>query len=189
MDDQTLFRAAGLSAAVAIPMLVISGVALALFFGGQGAYWGPVNDVFISLTCLALLLPIVAVDRLAVDAAPWMRWVSIMAFAGSVLVAVGQVALVIGIIDLSTSFVTGGIGFLAIVVWMIALVVLAFGVGILPAAIGWLSAITLAFIVLEAVASLATTGLGLWIASVVLLVAMVGWLGSIGAGLLGRASG
>ena len=189
MDDPTLYRAAGISAAIAVPLLIISGVALALFFGGQGQFWGPVNDVFISLTCLALLLPIVAVDRLAVDSAPWMRWVSIVAFAGCVLVAVGQFALVLGIIDLQTSFVTGGIGFLGVVAWMIALVILAFGVGVLPAAIGWLSAITLAFIVLEAVVGMATTGVGLWIASLVLAVGIVGWLGSIGAGLLARANG
>ncbi len=188
MDDQTLFRAAGLSAALAIPLLIVSGIALALFFGGQGAFWGPVNDVFLALTCLALLLPIVAVDRLAGDSASWMRWVSIVAFAGCVLVAVGQVALVLGIIDLQTSFVTGGVGFLGLVVWMVALVVLAFGVGVLPPAIGWRSAITLGVSVLEAVVALATTGVALWVASLVLVLGIVGWLWAIGAGLLARAS-
>jgi hypothetical protein len=187
MDDQTLYRAAGLSAAVAIPLLIISGVALALFFGGQGAFWGPVNDVFIALTCLALLLPIIAVDRMAGDAAPWIRWVSVVAIAGCLLVAVGQIALVLGVIGLQTSFVTGGLGFLGILVWMIALVILAFGVGVIPTAVGWLSVFTLGFIVLEAVVGMASTGTALWVASVVLLLALVGWLGAIGAGLLARA--
>ena len=188
MDDQTLFRAAGISAAIAIPLLVISGIALALFFGGQGAFWGPINDVFISLTMVALLLPIVAVDRMAADSVPWMRLVSIMAFAGCVLVAVGQFALVAGIIDLQTSFVTGGVGFLGVIVWLIALVILAFGLGVVPAAIGWLSAATLALIAAEAVVGLATTGPALWVASVVLLVALSGWLGAIAAGLFSRAA-
>jgi hypothetical protein len=189
MDDATLYRTAGLSAAIAVPLFLISGVALALFFGGQGAHWGPVNDVFISLTCLALLLPIVAIDRMAADSVSWMRWVSIVAFAGAVIIAVGQLALVVGIIDLNGSYVTGGIGFIGLLVWMIALVVLAFGVGAIPTTIGWLSALTLAFIVLETVVGLATTGVALWVVTAGLVLGMVGWLGSIGAGLLGRASG
>jgi hypothetical protein len=188
MDDPTLYRAAGVSAAIAIPLLVISGIALALFFGGQGAFWGPVNDVFIALTTIALLLPIVAVDRLAGDVAPWLRVVSILTALGCILVAAGQLALVAGIIDLNTSFVTGGIGFLTIVVWLVALVVLAFGLGAIPATIGWLSLAALAGIVLEAVVGMNTTGPALWVASVVLLVGLVGWLGALGAGLLGRAT-
>ncbi len=188
MDDHTLLRTAGVSAAVAIPLLVISGIALALFFGGQGAFWGPVNDVFISLTMIALLLPIIAVDRLAADSVPWMRLVSIIAFAGCVLVAVGQFALVAGIISLQASFVTGGIGFLGVVVWLIALVILTFGLSVLPAPVGWLSAAILALIVVEAVVGLATTGLGLWVASIALLAALVGWLWALSAGLLARTT-
>ena len=184
MDDQTLFRVAGLSAAIAIPLLVISGIALALFFGGQGAFWGPVNDIFISLTMIALLLPIVAVDRLAAGSVPWMRVVSIVAFASCIVIAVGQVALVVGLISLQSSFVTGGIGFLGVIVWLIALVVLSFGLGILPSIVGWLSAATLALIVVEAVVSMTTTGLGLWISSVALLALLVGWLGTLAVGLL-----
>lgn len=187
MDDETLLRAAGLSAALAIPFLILAGIAIALFFGGQGTFWGPVNDIFVSLTCLALLLPIVAVDRMAADSAPWVRWVSIAAFAGCVLIAVGQFALVLGRIDLQTSFVTGGLGFLGLLAWMIALAVLGLGVGVLPASIGWLSAITLALVVLEAAVGMATTGLALWVASIVLVVGIVGWLGSIAASLLERA--
>jgi hypothetical protein len=187
VDDQTLFRAAGLSAALAIPLLIISGVALALFFGGQGAFWGPVNDVFISLTVIALLLPIIAVDRLAADAAPWLRVVSIVAVLSCILIAAGQFALVVGVIDLNTSFVTGGIGFLGIIAWLIALVVLTFGQGVLPAPVGWLSLAVLAGIVLETGVGLATTGAGLWVASVVLLAGLVAWLGTLAAGLLARA--
>lgn len=187
MDDQALFRAAGLSAALAIPLILVAGIAIALFFGGRGAFWGPVNDLFVALTCLALLLPILAVDRVAAENAPWMRWVSIAAFVGCVVIAVGQVALVLGRIDLQTSFVTGGVGAMGLLAWMIALAVLALGLGVLPASIGWLSVITLALIVLEAAIGLATTGPVLWVASLVLVLTIVGWLGTIGAGLLERA--
>jgi hypothetical protein len=187
MDDQTLLRAAGRSAALAIPLILVAGIAIALFFGGRGAIWGPVNDVFVSLTCLALLLPIVAIDRIAADSAPWMRWVSLVAVAGCVLIAVGQFALVLGRIDLQTSFVTGGVGFLGLLAWMVALIVLALAVGVLPAAIGWLSAITLALVILEAAVGLAIGGPALWLASLVLIVGIVAWLGAIGAGLLERA--
>lgn len=188
MDDQTLFRVAGVSAAAAIPLLVISGIALALFFGGQGAFWGPVNDVFISLTMIALLLPIIAVDRLAGDCAAWLRPVTVVAFAGCVLVAVGQFALVAGIISLQTSFVTGGVGFLGVVVWLVALAILALGMGVIPAPIGWLSVAALAMIVVEAIVGMLSTGPALWLASVVLLTALVGWLGTLSAGLLAEAA-
>ena len=65
LSDSQLYPAAGASAVVSIIALVISGVALALFFGGAGAFWGPVNDMFVVVTVLALILPILAVDRLA----------------------------------------------------------------------------------------------------------------------------
>ena len=41
LSDSQLYPAAGASAVVSIIALVISGVALALFFGGAGAFWGP----------------------------------------------------------------------------------------------------------------------------------------------------
>lgn len=188
MDDQTLFRAAGLSAALAIPLLAIAGITIALFFGGQGTFWGPVNDVFTALTVIALLLPIVAVDRLAADTVPWMRVVSIAAFAGCVLIAAGQLALVAGIISLQSSFVTGGVGFLGLLAWFVALAVLSFGVGVLPSAIGWLSVALLALVVVEAGVGMAAAGLWLWIASVALVLVILGWLGTLAAGLLARAA-
>jgi hypothetical protein len=41
--------------------------------------------------------------------------------------------------------------------------------------------------VLETGVGLATTGAGLWVASVVLLAGLVAWLGTLAAGLLARA--
>ena len=83
LSDTQLYPTAGASAVVALIALVISGVALALFFGGAGAFWGPVNDMFVVVTVLALILPILAVDRLAAqEGVGWMRFVSIAAIVG-----------------------------------------------------------------------------------------------------------
>ena len=182
-----LFRVAGISAVVAVITLLIAGVAIGLFFGGAGYFWGPVNDVFISATTVALILPMLAVDRMAGDAAPWLRAVTIIGIVGAILVAVGQLLLVAGVISLQDSFVTGGLGFLAILVWMVALVVLAFGIGAIPSTIGWLAALALAFVGATAVVGIATQGPWLWVACIVLLGSLMAWLGALAAGLLARA--
>ena len=188
LPDSDLYRAAGASAVVALIALVISGITIALFFGGAGAFWGPVNDMFIVFTVLALILPILAVDRLAAEAGVgWMRIVTIAAVLGSILIAVGQTALVLGLLSLQGSFVTGGIGFIPIVVWLAALVVLAFGNGVLPSAVGWTAVAVLALIVVEAVVGMAGYGPFLWVASVALVVAMVAWLWIMSSTLLARA--
>jgi hypothetical protein len=187
-DDQTLYRTAGASAALALLTLVLSGIALALFFGGAGQFWGPVNDVLISLTAIALLLPMIAVDRLAGDAVPWLRAVTIAAIAGSLLIAVGQFALVAGIISLEGSYVTGGLGVLPVLAWMVAVVILSFGVHVLPTTIGAGAAVALALILVVATMGFITTGPFLWLAGGVLLLALVVWLGTLSAGLLGSAT-
>ena len=80
LPDNDLYRAAGASAVVALIALVIAGITIALFFGGAGAFWGPVNDMFVVVTVLALILPILAVDRLAAEGGiGWMRVVTIAA--------------------------------------------------------------------------------------------------------------
>jgi hypothetical protein len=188
MQDHELYRWAGAAAAIAIVTLVISAIALALFFGGRGQFWGPVNDVFISLTVLALLLPIIAVDRLAGDAVPWLRIVTIAAFAGCVVMAVGQLLLVVGVISLEGSYVTGGLGFLPLVVWIVAVAYLALGAGLLPSSVGWWAVATLALIVIEAALAFVTLGPPLWVASVILVVALAGWLWTLSSGLLSRAA-
>ena len=93
MDDQTLYRAAGISAGIAVATFIISAIALGLFFGGAGAFWGPVNDVSIAATGLALLLPILAIDRMAGGDASWLRAVTIIGIVGALVMAIGQLLL------------------------------------------------------------------------------------------------
>jgi hypothetical protein len=113
---------------------------IALFYGGAGAFWGPINDVATSVALLALVLPVIAVDRIAgPDVGPWLRVVSVAAIGGIALAATGQVLLVVGVIDLETSFVTGGIGILPVFAWLVAVAVLGLGAAILPAQVGWLA--------------------------------------------------
>jgi len=189
LDDATLYRLAGLSAVVAVVALIISGIALALFFGGAGEFWGPVNDVFIALTLLALILPMLAVDRLAGPSAGiWLRVVTVAAIAGAVLGAAGQLLLVAGVIDLETSFVTGGLGIVPVLVWFLALVILAFGPGTLPAAVGWLAAGTLSLIVVGSIVSAITLGPVSWVAWTAVLLVLAASIWSLGTSLSGRVA-
>jgi len=188
LPDSDLYPAAGASAVVALIALVISGITLALFFGGAGAFWGPVNDMFIVVTVLALNLPMLAVDRHAADAGiGWVRLVTIGAVLGAILIAVGQTALVLGFLSLQGSFVTGGLGFIPIVVWLVALVVLTFASGVLPSPVGGAAVVVLVLIGVEALVGSATYGPLLWIASIALLAAMVAWLWILSSTLLARA--
>jgi len=188
LADSDLYPAAGASAVVALIALVISGITLALFFGGAGAFWGPVNDMFIVVTVLALILPMLAVDRLAAEAGiGWVRLVTIGAVLGAILIAVGQTALVLGFLSLQGSFVTGGLGFIPIVVWLVALVVLTFASGVLPSPVGGAAVVVLVLIGVEALVGSATYGPLLWIASIALLAAMVAWLWILSSTLLARA--
>ena len=188
LPDSDLYPAAGASAVVALIALVISGITLALFFGGAGAFWGPVNDMFIVVTVLALILPMLAVDRLAADAGiGWVRLVTIGAVLGAILIAVGQTALVLGFLSLQGSFVTGGLGFIPIVVWLVALVVLTFASGVLPSPVGGAAVVVLVLIGVEALVGSATYGPLLWIASIALLAALVAWLWILSSTLLARA--
>jgi hypothetical protein len=191
LPDTDLYRAAGASAVVALIALVIAGITIALFFGGAGAFWGPVNDMFVVVTVLALILPILAVDRLAAEAGiGWMRVVTIAAILGSVLIAIGQMALVLGLLSLQGSFVTGGIGFVPIVIWLVALAILSFGSGVLPPPIGWAAVIVLVLIGVDALVGVAAaTGPILWIVSIALLTALIAWLWILSSTLLSRATG
>jgi hypothetical protein len=190
LPDNDLYRAAGASAVVALLALVIAGITIALFFGGAGAFWGPVNDMFVVVTVLALILPILAVDRLAAEGGiGWTRVVTIAAILGAVLIAIGQTALVLGFLSLQGSFVTGGVGFVPIVIWLVALAILSFGSGVLPPQIGWAAVAVLALIVVDALVGVAAaTGPVLWIVSIALLTALVAWLWILSSTLLSRAT-
>jgi hypothetical protein len=188
IDEQTLLRAAGLSALVAIAALVVSGITIALFFGGAGEFWGPVNDVAVAVALTALVLPVVAIDHVAqAQVGLWFRLVSVAAIAGIAVATIGQVLLVARVIPLEASFVTGGIGILPVFAWLLGVAIVALGSGLLPAQVGWLAVGVIALSAgLAAVASVAM-GPAVVVVSVALIVVLAGWLGSLGTTLLSRA--
>ena len=175
IDSPTLYRIAGWSAALAVVTLIVSAIALAIFFQ-VGEPWGSINDGLIVVTALALIPAMVAIDRLAGGQAAWLRIVTVLAIAGAVLISVGQSLLIVRILSLEGSYVTGGIGLLPILVWLVALVVLAFGAGAIPASIGWTALASFVMIVAFSVVAMITMGPALWIAAVVLIGVLVAWL-------------
>ncbi len=180
METDGFYRIAGWLTWLALVALVISGVALALFFGGAGEVFGPINDAFIAIALLALIPAIVAVDRLATgQLGPWVRIVSIAAIVGILIASIGNVLLIAGRITLEGSFVTGGIGIVPVLAWIVLVAVLALGAGVLPAAIGWLSVAAIGVIIACSVVVAVTTGLLPWVASVALLVGLSVWLGGL----------
>ena len=180
MATADLYRVAGLASWVALVALVLSGIALALFFGGAGAFWGPVNDALIVVTVLALLPAVIAVARLAGErGGPWVTIVTGAAIAGLVLIALGQSLLIIGRLSLEGSYVTGGVGVVPVIAWIVLVAVLALRAGILPASTGWLAVATLVAIVLVSVVAAVTRGPLLWVGSVALLVAISAWLAGL----------
>ena len=189
LESGALYRAAGLSGVVALVALVVAAVTIALFFGGAGQVFGPINDVFVAIMVIALILPILAVDRLAAgQAGLWLRIVSVGAITGAVLIAVGQLLLVVGVIDLETSFVTGGLGIIPVLVWIVALIVLAVPLGILPSSVGLLAGAAIALIVVGSVVTVVTTGPIAWAAWIAVGVVLAVWLADLSARFMGRAA-
>ena len=188
LESGALYRAAGLSGVVALVALVVAAVTIALFFGGAGQVFGPINDVFVAIMVIALILPILAVDRLAVgQAGLWLRIVSVGAITGAVLIAVGQLLLVFGVIDLETSFENGGLGIIPVLVWIVALIVLAV-LGILPSSVGWLAGATIALIVMGSLITFVTTGPAAWAAWIAVGVLLAVWLANLSASLMDHAA-
>jgi hypothetical protein len=184
MATADLYRLAGLSSWVSLVALVLSGIALALFFGGAGDFWGPVNDALIVATAIALILPVLAVARLAGDrSAPWVLVVSVAAVAGLVLIAVGQTLLIVGRLSLDGSYVTGGLGVVPVLAWIVLIAVLSLGSGVLPSTTGWLAVATLAAIVVLSIVAVVTRGPVLWVAGVGLLVVISAWLAALASSL------
>jgi hypothetical protein len=184
MTTADLGRLAGPSTWLALVALVLSGIALALFFAGAGAYWGPVNDVLIAVAVLALIPAVLAVDRLAGNhAAPWTRIITIAALAGIVLMATGQSLLVAGRLSLDGSYVTGGIGVIPFLAWIALVAVLSLSSGVLPTAVGWLAVASLAAIVAMAVIAAFTMGPLLWVSGIAVVVALGAWLAALASSL------
>jgi hypothetical protein len=180
MTNADLFRLASLSTWLALVALLLSAIALALFFGGVGDFWGPVNDALIVVTAIALLPAVVAVVRLAGDqGAPWVSIVSVAAIAGLVLIAIGQTLLIIGRLSLDGSYATGGLGVLPFLAWIVLVAILALGMGVLPSRTGWLAVLTLVAIVVFSVTATVTLGPVLWVEALCMLAIVSAWLGTL----------
>jgi len=180
MATGDLYRLAGVSSWIALVALVLSGIALALFFAGAGEFWGPVNDALIVLTAIALIPAVVAVQRLAGDrGAPWVAGLTVATIAGLILIAVGQTLLIVGRLSLEGSYVTGGIGVIPVLAWIVLVAALSLGGGVMPSTTGWLAVATLVLIVALSVIAVVTRGPVLWVAGVGLLVAIAGWLAGL----------
>jgi hypothetical protein len=188
LEEADLFRFGGYSALAAIPAIILSGVFLALFFGGFGDFYGPLNDVFAALFLLLTILPAIAVYAIYRDqVGAWFGILTWLAVGGMLVAAIGQLILVVRIIDLQTSFVTGGVGITPVLVWLGALAYLVLRQGQLPTAIGWLLVGALAFALLLTLSSAARIGVGVWVFSLALLVAFCGWYWILGSELLRQA--
>ncbi len=167
--------------------MVASMVAISLFFGGAGALWGPVNDLLVVATVLLLLPAMAALPRLADHAVGrWFTLVSLAAALGVVVIAIGQLALVARLIPLDTSFLTGGLGILPVIVWIGATAVPSprlpgFGRAVAAWALAFLGLIGLTIVVLLVLTTDTPTLTG--VLGVPLVIALLGWMVSLGRGL------
>lgn len=180
---------AGYATFAAIVTLVLSGAALALFFGGAGAFWGPVNDVLIAVSLFLLIPALLAVRELARSAGvgTWFEALTLLALAGMVLAAIGQLLLVVRVIDLQASFVTGGLGTLPFLVWMGAVSYLALNGQVLSRAVGLWGAGFLLVCLVAVVGIPLLPQAVLYAMGIPLLVTLVGWLIALGRELMSRA--
>ena len=189
MEGDSFYRMAGWSTWLALVALIISAVALALFFGGAGEFWGPINDALIAVALLALIPAILAVDRLATgQLAPWVRIITVAAILGIALATVGNVLLIVGRLSLEGSYVTGGIGIAPVLAWIALVAVLSLGSGLLPPVVGWLSVASLALVVMGSIVAAATTGVLPWVASIAFVIGISAWLGGLAVELSSRAA-
>ena len=190
MATPDLYRLAGTSTWIALVALVLSGIALALFFGGAGEFWGPVNDALIVVTVIALIPTVLAVARLAGDrAAPWTTILTVATIAGLILIAVGQTLLIVGRLSLEGSFVTGGVGIIPFLAWVVLIAVLGLGGGPIPDGVGRLAVAVIAtVVVISVVGALVSDGPLLWLAGVGLLVALSIWLAGLATTFGARAA-
>jgi hypothetical protein len=180
MSDAELYRLAGWTTWVSIVTLIISGIALAIFFAGPGEPFGSINDAAIAITLILLIPAVLAVDRLAGDRfAPMVRIVTVAAIAGMVLAAVGQCLLIARVITLEDSYITGGLGILPVLAWFVLVAVLSLAGGLLPSTVGWLAVASLGMIVATGVVAAMTMGPLLWVACVALLAVLGAWLASL----------
>jgi hypothetical protein len=176
-------RMAGRALSAALVTLILATTAIALYFGGAGDVWGPVNDILVAATVLLLLPTIVAVRQLSRQrTGAWLTVLTVAACGGVFIMAVGQLALVAGLIDLETSFVTGSIGVLMVIAWMAGTAVLALDARTLSRSVGWWA---VAFVVAVMITAVAIPSLGADTPTLStlfggpLLVTLAGWMLSL----------
>ncbi len=185
MENALFFRLAGSSTLLAIPVLLLSGLFLALFFGGRGEIYGSLNDLFSALSLLLLILPAIAVYvNTQAAAGSWLVAITSLAVAGMVVGAAGQVLLVTGVINLQTSFVTGGVGIVPVLAWAISIAVLSLGLRQLSASLGWLTITVLLLALFLTLASSLHWKFATWLSAGGLITALVAWLGTLGRDLI-----
>ena len=186
-----IVRRAGQAALLAVGSLGLSAASLALYFGGAGEIFGPINDALVAATFVLLAPAVLAVQQLDRGiAGRWLDVVSIAALTGIGIAALGQLLLIAGVLPLTGSFVTLGIGALLVVAWTGGLAAVALRDRVLSRSVGWwalaLIAATGATAVGAPVAGLGTAALSV-VFGIPLLVTTVGLLVALGRDLLRRA--
>ena len=185
-------RTASRALYASVVIMVGSMIAISLFFGGFGAFWGPVNDVLVVATVLLLLPAMAVVQRLARGSVgAWFTVLTVAAALGAVVLSIGQLALVAGLITLDMSFTSGGLGVLPVIAWLGATALLVLRAHVLGRAVGWwaigLVAMIGVTIAVVPVAALGMASLTLYL-GLPFMVTLLGWMVSL-ARDLSRAEG
>lgn len=178
---ESLIRLAAPSAYLAVPVFLLAGVTIALFFA-RGEPFGTINDFFDAVALLLLVPPVLAVrSRVGDEAGGWLWPLTILTVLGLVVAAVGQLLLIARVIDLNGSYVTGGVGISPVLVWILALVWLSLGRHLMPASVGWFAVALLVSVVLVTIFASLKFDTLVWVATAALLISLLGWLIALGA--------
>lgn len=188
MSIQREFRFAAISAFLAVPALLLSALFLALFFGGAGDFFGPLNDFFVVVTLALLLWPAKTLMTIVgATGGRWFRVLTRLVFIGLGLAMAGQLLLIAGVISLEASFVTGNLGIMPVIVWGIAQVYLGLRHGTPSRLVGIAVTSVIALSILVIIAWAVDAGALLWLLSAVLVAALAGYFATLGQRLLASA--
>ena len=192
MTDRTL-RIAGVCSLLAIPALILSAIFLALFFGGAGQEFGPLNDLFVAAMTGLLILPARSLLDVVVGGGRpdrrWFRIVTWVAIAGLVIMTAGQLLLVVGLISLDASFVALSLGVLPVLAWAAAQVYLALRFRTPSRVVGWTLIVVLATAGFLTAASAVHSDVATWVFTGVFLAALVGYFAVLGRELFRHEAG
>ena len=94
---------------------------LALFFGGAGGIFGPLNDLAVVLHYVLLVPLALIAQRLAVpNDQPLKRWMIAYGMAGKLAIILLQILLLTGLMPFSQQIGLVSTAFLAVTVWFVA---------------------------------------------------------------------